>query len=115
MIAVGTRLADFTTGSQSCFNNLEVRFIGINVAGHDAFKNGALPIQADAREALRALRQRANTTGVEFPKAYTTEVEEAKRAWSRTLEREAFTPVKGEAMVVSRVFSKKENHGRDSE
>ena len=98
VIAVGTRLADFTTGSQSCFNNPEVRFIGINVAGHDAFKNGALPIQADAREALRALRQRANTTGVEFPKAYRTEVEEAKRAWSRTLEREAFTPVKGEAM-----------------
>ena len=40
-IAVGTRLADFATGSQSCFNNSKVRFIGINVAGHDAFKNGA--------------------------------------------------------------------------
>ena len=41
VIAVGTRLADFTTGSQSCFQEPSVRFIGINVAGHDAFKNGA--------------------------------------------------------------------------
>ena len=44
VIAVGTRLTDFTTGSQSCFSQPDVRFIGINVAGYDAYKNGALPI-----------------------------------------------------------------------
>ena len=98
VIAAGTRLADFATGSQSIFQNADVRFIGINVAGHDAFKNGALPIQADAREALRALQRRAKAAGVQSRKTYIAEVEKAKRAWSQTLQREAFTPVKGEAM-----------------
>ena len=49
VISVGTRLTDFTTGSQSVFNHPEVKFININVCGHDAYKQGALPITADAR------------------------------------------------------------------
>ena len=49
VISVGTRLTDFATGSQSCFQHPDVRFININVCGHDAFKQGALPIVADAR------------------------------------------------------------------
>ena len=52
VICVGTRLTDFPTGSHSCFQNPDVRFVGINVCGRDAFKEGALPILADAREAL---------------------------------------------------------------
>ena len=68
IISIGTRLADFATGSQSVFHNPDVKFIGINVVGHDAYKQGALPIVADAREALRALvaglrRCRGNTAG----------------------------------------------------
>ncbi len=55
VISIGTRLTDFATGSQSCFNHPDVRFININVCSHDAHKQGALPITADAREALRAL------------------------------------------------------------
>lgn len=98
VIAVGTRLADFTTGSQTCFKNPDVRFIGINVAGHDAFKNGALPIVADAREALRALQRRAKAGGLKPRKAALADVEKANRTWERTLKRESLTPVKGEAM-----------------
>ena len=48
VICIGTRLTDFTTGSQSAFGNPAVRFMSINVAGHDAYKQGALPIIADA-------------------------------------------------------------------
>ena len=50
VISVGTRLTDFTTGSQSAFQHPDVKFISINVSGHDAYKQGALPIVADARE-----------------------------------------------------------------
>ncbi len=57
VISIGTRLTDFATGSQSCFNHPDVRFISINVCSHDAYKQGALPITADAREALRACYQ----------------------------------------------------------
>jgi 3D-(3,5/4)-trihydroxycyclohexane-1,2-dione acylhydrolase (decyclizing) len=55
VICVGTRLTDFTTGSHSAFQDPNVRFISVNVCSHDAFKLGALPVVADAREALRDL------------------------------------------------------------
>src|SRR5947209_12685207 len=64
VLCVGTRLTDFTTGSQSIFGNPDVRFIGINVYGRDAHKQGALPIVADARETLRALLSAGRDAGI---------------------------------------------------
>jgi 3D-(3,5/4)-trihydroxycyclohexane-1,2-dione acylhydrolase (decyclizing) len=55
VIAIGTRLSDFTTASKTAFQNPGVRFISINVAEMDAFKHGALPLVADARTALEGL------------------------------------------------------------
>ncbi|MDP6438443.1 MAG: 3D-(3,5/4)-trihydroxycyclohexane-1,2-dione acylhydrolase (decyclizing) [Candidatus Brocadiia bacterium] len=101
VIAIGTRLGDFATGSQSCFNNPKVKFIGINVTGHDGYKNGALPILADAREALKALHKAARAAGVKPNSACIKEVERARRQWQRTLESEAFAQTPGEAMSQS--------------
>ncbi len=101
VIAIGTRLGDFTTGSQSCFNNPEVKFIGINVAGHDVYKNGALPILADAREALTALHRASKATGVKPNSACIREVERARRQWQQTIKSEAYTQTPGEAMSQS--------------
>ncbi len=44
VIAIGTRLGDFTTASKTAFQNPAVRFININVAEFDAFKHAALPL-----------------------------------------------------------------------
>ncbi|HWK28557.1 MAG TPA: thiamine pyrophosphate-binding protein, partial [Solirubrobacter sp.] len=55
VLCVGTRLSDFTTASHSLFAAEDVRFVAINVLEPDAHKLGALPVVADAREALRAL------------------------------------------------------------
>lgn len=55
VIAIGTRLADFTTASKTAFQKPEVRFVNINVAEMDAFKHAAVPLVADARAALEAL------------------------------------------------------------
>ena len=55
MLGVGTRLADFTTGSWALFKNPERRFIGLNVQPFDAVKHRALPLVADARLGLAAL------------------------------------------------------------
>jgi 3D-(3,5/4)-trihydroxycyclohexane-1,2-dione acylhydrolase (decyclizing) len=55
VLAVGTRLQDFTTGSWALFQNPEVRFVGLNVQPFDAGKHGALPLVADARAGLAAL------------------------------------------------------------
>lgn len=51
VIAVGTRLQDFTTGSWTVFNRA-TKFIAINTARWDANKHQALPVVGDAREAL---------------------------------------------------------------
>ncbi len=52
VLAVGTRLQDFATGSWTVFRNENVRIIGVNAARFDATKHRALPVVADAREAL---------------------------------------------------------------
>lgn len=55
IIAVGTRLQDFTTGSWTAFAH-DARFVSINAARHDAAKHRSLSIVADAKLALLALR-----------------------------------------------------------
>ena len=55
IIAVGTRLGDFTTCSKWLFQNREARFLGINIASFDAYKLNAEPIIADAKLTLEAL------------------------------------------------------------
>ena len=55
VLAVGTRLADFTTASKTQFQNARVRFICLNVHAGDAAKHGAIPLVGDARAGLAAL------------------------------------------------------------
>ena len=55
VLAVGTRLQDFATGSWTVFRNESVRIVGINAARFDATKHQALPVVADARTALGEL------------------------------------------------------------
>jgi 3D-(3,5/4)-trihydroxycyclohexane-1,2-dione acylhydrolase (decyclizing) len=56
VIGVGTRWSDFTTASKSAFQDPQVRFVNVNVAAFDAAKHSGLPLVADARDALEALR-----------------------------------------------------------
>lgn len=55
IIAVGTRLGDFITGSRSQFQNPEVDILSINVNSFDAHKMNASQILADAKLTLEAL------------------------------------------------------------
>ena len=63
VLAVGSRLQDFTTGSWTVFANESVRFIGLNTATFDAVKHLAHPLVADAREGLRELSARRDLAG----------------------------------------------------
>ena len=56
VLAVGTRLEDFTTGSWTLFD-ADTTFVGINAARFDAMKHQSLPLVADAKEALLELSQ----------------------------------------------------------
>ena len=55
VIGLGTRWTDFTTASQSLFQDPRVRFVNVNVAELDVHKQGAIAVTADARIALEAL------------------------------------------------------------
>jgi 3D-(3,5/4)-trihydroxycyclohexane-1,2-dione acylhydrolase (decyclizing) len=54
VLAVGTRLQDFTTSSWTAFAP-DVRIVSVNAARFDAVKHGALAVTGDAREALPEL------------------------------------------------------------
>jgi 3D-(3,5/4)-trihydroxycyclohexane-1,2-dione acylhydrolase (decyclizing) len=85
IIAVGTRLSDFTTASHTQFQNPEVRFIGINVASRDAHKLGALPVTGDARATLDALREVVGDDA-RTAAGYGDRVETLKAEWDATVD-----------------------------
>jgi 3D-(3,5/4)-trihydroxycyclohexane-1,2-dione acylhydrolase (decyclizing) len=83
ILAVGTRLADFTTGSNSLFS--KARLVSLNVNPFDATKAGGIPLQADARLGLEAL-----TKGLPHWQAEAAWSERAKAeaaAWRSTVDR----------------------------
>jgi 3D-(3,5/4)-trihydroxycyclohexane-1,2-dione acylhydrolase (decyclizing) len=85
ILAVGTRLGDFATGSWALFRNPARRLIALNVQPFDAAKHFAAPLVADAREGLAALSQalgahRAPASWAEGLQAAMDEWREAVRA-----------------------------------
>jgi 3D-(3,5/4)-trihydroxycyclohexane-1,2-dione acylhydrolase (decyclizing) len=81
VILIGTRLADFATGSYSAWQNPNVRFVSINVSSAHAHKLGALPITADARETLRKLIAAGKAAGVKPNPGYVESLAVDREAW----------------------------------
>src|ERR1700736_2800516 len=76
ILAVGTRLQDFTTGSNSLFT--KARLVSLNVNPFDATKSLGIPLQADARLGLETLSKevphwRAETAWTERAKSEAAE------------------------------------------
>ncbi len=55
VIGVGTRYSDFTSASNTAFQNPNVRFVNVNVFEFDAYKRNAIPLVGDARVTLEEL------------------------------------------------------------
>lgn len=85
VIAIGTRLSDFTTASKTAFQHPNVRFININIAEFDAAKHAALPLVADARVTLSELSQAIGTYKIDND--YATQIENYRDAWEEEVER----------------------------
>jgi len=79
VLAVGSRLQDFTTGSWALFKNDDLRLIGLNVQPFDAHKHNALPLVADAKAGLEALD--AALMGWQVDSAWTDKALKAKEDW----------------------------------
>lgn len=57
VLAIGTRLQDFTTESATVFKDPGVRIVSVNAARFDALKRGGASVVGDAREALAGLAE----------------------------------------------------------
>ena len=84
VIGIGTRYSDFTTASRTAFQNPDVRFVNINVAGLDAIKHAGLAVQADARETIEALLPLLD--GYRVSDAYVATYGELNAAWDDTVQ-----------------------------
>jgi 3D-(3,5/4)-trihydroxycyclohexane-1,2-dione acylhydrolase (decyclizing) len=74
VLAVGTRLQDFTTGSWALFKTGDFKIVALNVTSYDTAKHNALPLVCDAKVGLEQLSE-----GLEGWKADPEMVERARR------------------------------------
>jgi 3D-(3,5/4)-trihydroxycyclohexane-1,2-dione acylhydrolase (decyclizing) len=88
VIAIGTRLGDFVTASRTVFQHPDIELVAINVSPMDAGKMRALPVVADAREALEALIVALTEAGYDgTPAAFLERVRVEKAGWDAVVDR----------------------------
>jgi 3D-(3,5/4)-trihydroxycyclohexane-1,2-dione acylhydrolase (decyclizing) len=101
VIGVGTRWSDFTTASRSVFADPGVRFVNLNVAGPDAHKHAGVPLIADARAGLTALRDRLD--GWAVPPSHVDRSARLAAEWDATVEdayRRRHTPLPAQSEII---------------
>ena len=79
ILAVGTRLQDFTTGSWTAFAK-DAQIIGLNVGRHDAAKHMSMTVVGDAKLALVELG--SATSGYSAPKSWTKYAQGERAKWN---------------------------------
>jgi len=85
IIAVGTRLADFTTGSKSLFKNPNVKVVTINNNRYHAQKFDAIKAEGDAKVTLEALSVKLHQAN--YKSGYVNEISDVKATWDTELKR----------------------------
>lgn len=85
VIAVGSRLSDFTTSSKHLFRNEDVKFVTINNNRYHAYKMDAVKAVGDAKVTVEALAEKLRARG--YVSAYAGEIEAAKEAWDKEWDR----------------------------
>ncbi len=85
VLAVGSRLTDFTTASKSLFKNPDVRMVSLNVSAFHAVKLDATTVIGDAKKGLGLLTEALEK--VHYTTAYTDEIAKAKKDWQEEMAR----------------------------
>lgn len=98
VLCFGTRLHDFVTGSNSAFQNPDVKFVCINVNGRDAYKLGALPLTSDAKLALQSLTKAGADAGIEPNPQWVAQANAEREIWERVKSTEVFVDHPDEKM-----------------
>ncbi|WP_353979569.1 3D-(3,5/4)-trihydroxycyclohexane-1,2-dione acylhydrolase (decyclizing) [Salinicola endophyticus] len=103
VIAVGTRLGDFTSGSRALLSP-QVRLLSLNVAAFDAIKHRAQPLVGDARLSLQALA--AGLDEWQPDAAWATRSATLRDEWQRCVDhatRDRAGPMPSDAEVIGAV------------
>ena len=84
IIAIGTRLQDFTTGSGLLVGKPDTAILSINIARHDLGKRGAITLRGDARRCLQDIdsalgKAKTNT-------AWIDRTEKLRSDWNSTVD-----------------------------
>lgn len=85
VIALGTRLGDFTTCSKWLFQNPACQVLSINVAPFDAFKMNGEPLVADAKLTLAALTKALARLG--YRSEWGTAIAREREVWRKEVDR----------------------------
>ncbi len=111
VLAVGSRLQDFTTGSWSLFKNDNLKIIGLNTQAFDAAKHEALPLVSDARVGLDALSAGLGSHKVDA--GWTKKATDGKAEWLKAADKATATTnaaLPSDAQVIGAVQrARKEN------
>ncbi len=89
IIAIGTRLQDFTTASRTLLNK---PILNINVNSFDSFKHHSYPLQGDAQQALLALQ--AALQNWQAPKKWLYDGQTYYQNWQETVRQLTAQPTK---------------------
>lgn len=85
VLAVGSRMSDFTTSSKHLFRNPEVKFVSINNCRFHAYKMDAVKAVGDAKVTIEALAEKLRARN--YKSAYKNEIVEAKKVWDEEMAR----------------------------
>ncbi len=85
VIAIGSRMSDFATGSKQLYQNKDVKFVMINNSRFHAYKLDAVKAVGDAKATLEVLAEVLRRKG--YKSAYQHEIIVAKAAWEKEMER----------------------------
>lgn len=78
IIAVGTRLSDFTTGSKELYG--KTKLVSVNISPFDANKMDASMVIGDAKATLELAHEALAAAG--YVSGYSGQIEAAKKAWA---------------------------------
>ncbi|CAI3956224.1 3D-(3,5/4)-trihydroxycyclohexane-1,2-dione acylhydrolase (decyclizing) [Commensalibacter papalotli (ex Botero et al. 2024)] len=85
ILAIGSRLQDFTTGSWAVFNNKNLKIIGLNIQPFDGTKHNSYPLIGDAKAILELLSKQISDYKAD--QSWTKKAKKLKADWYKTADK----------------------------
>lgn len=85
IIALGTRLSDFTTSSKSQFQNEDVQIAAININRYHTYKMDAIRCVGDIRSTLEKVMEKLDE--VSYKSFYQDEIKDEKSKWNEEIQK----------------------------